>query len=309
MKTQISKQHTNAVSVQSQNTFRKEDPMKKQNSTILKLAAICAMVVITTLTASATWPPCDPAPTTTMVAWYPFDELDGSGFSANLATQNTGTWNGTVVSGWPGYIGQSSLVLDGSTAYVESPSSIATNFGPGINTNPWCGGVYSTCWGDFSIAVWIRVPYQDSGVHTIVDKRSGTAPNIYGYSLALRQGRLLLELADGTGASGYTDFLSSDWLNVYGTGWHHIAVTVTRTTPAGIIFYFDGNPTGFNFDPTVRPGSLVNNSPLRIGASSGPSPANFFFGSMDELQIWNRSLYWFEVTNIFNAGSSGVCKP
>ena len=53
VKTQISKQHTNAVAVQPQTTFQKEDRMKKQSSTKLKLAIVVAMVITMALSAGA----------------------------------------------------------------------------------------------------------------------------------------------------------------------------------------------------------------------------------------------------------------
>ena len=53
MKTQISKQHINAVAVQPQTTFQKEDRMKKQSSTKLKLAIVVAMVITMALSAGA----------------------------------------------------------------------------------------------------------------------------------------------------------------------------------------------------------------------------------------------------------------
>src|ERR1017187_6784250 len=53
MKTQISKQHINAVAVQPQTTFQKEDRMKKQSSTTLKLAMVVAMVITMALSAGA----------------------------------------------------------------------------------------------------------------------------------------------------------------------------------------------------------------------------------------------------------------
>jgi hypothetical protein len=305
MKTQITKQHSNVLAVQPLTTFHKEDRMKNHSTALLKLFAICTMISTLTLTVSASGPTCGPAPTTTMVAWYPFDELDGSGFSANLATQNTGTWHGGLVSGWPGYIGQSSLYFDGSTAYVESPSSIATNFGP-ANASP-CGGVYSTCAGDFSIAVWIR-PF-GSQHSTIVDKRTlGTLPNVHGYTLMQWGNGLLLQLADGLGGSGYYNYIVSSPVNLMDGNWHLVGVTVTRGSPTGLYFYID-NWRSPSQSPMGRMGSLVNNSPLRIGASTGSSPANFFSGYMDELQVWNRALIQNEMGNIWSAGSHGVCKP
>ena len=53
MKTQISKQHTNAVAVQPQTTFQKEDRMKRQSSTTLKLAIGSRMVITMALSAGA----------------------------------------------------------------------------------------------------------------------------------------------------------------------------------------------------------------------------------------------------------------
>jgi hypothetical protein len=53
MKTQLSKQHTNEVAVQPLTTFHKEDRMKKQNFTTLKLAIFFAMAVTMALSASA----------------------------------------------------------------------------------------------------------------------------------------------------------------------------------------------------------------------------------------------------------------
>ena len=306
MKTQSNKQHTNVVAVQPQTTFHKEDRMKNHSTTLMKLFAICAMISTLTLTASA-GPTCDPAPTTTMVAWYPFDELCCG--AQNLATQNGGTWHGGLVSGWPGYIGQSSLYFDGSTAYVESPSSIATNFGPGTNLAPSaCGGVYSSCTGDFSIAVWIRV--STSQVGTIVDKRTlGTLPNVHGYLLMLYGNGLLLQLADGVG-SGYYNYTVSAPLgtNLADGNWHFVGVSVSRASHFGLAFYIDSWQSPFQ-DPTGRMGSLVNNSPLRIGASTGSSPTNFFSGYMDELQMWNRALSQPEMYGIWHAQSLGVCKP
>ena len=53
MKTQSSKQHTNAVAVQPQTTFHKEDRMKKQSFNTLKMAILFAMVITMALSAVA----------------------------------------------------------------------------------------------------------------------------------------------------------------------------------------------------------------------------------------------------------------
>ena len=309
MKTQTSEQQLNLAGIPSKVNLHTQNRKSTRRFGWLRLAAACATAIALTGTASvARAASCDPAPTSTMVAWYSFDEA--SGFtSANLATQNSGTWGGGVIA-VPGIVG-GAVSFDGASAYIDSPSSIATNFGPGTNGSVTsCGGAYSTCQGDFSIAVWIQVPADlDNSVKTILDNRSGSAPNLHGYSMYLSYDKLGIQLADGGAHGGFTNYEVSNPMGLKGTGWHHLAVTVDRTVTQGIVFYLDGNPVGFA-NPKNRKGSLVSNSPLRIGANTADSPfTGWFLGDMDELQIWNRPLTDTEVANIYLAMSNGVCKP
>jgi hypothetical protein len=255
-------------------------------------------------------PQCVLPPNTTMVAWYPFDELTGT-TSANLATGNAGTHpNGLGITS--GKVGKAASF--NGNQWVESPSSIATNFGPG-QTAAACStgssdreGDYSSCRGNFSIDTWVQVN-DFSGVMTIVDKREGAQPAIYGYGFFLHSNNTMsLQLADGVGTLGYTDYFSPTLLSLTDGAWHHIAVTVDRRlTPTGITWYYDSTAIG-NSDPTDRRGFLVNRVPLRIGtATTGLS--NWFKGNLDELEIYNRVLTADEVLGIVNADSSGKCKP
>ena len=252
---------------------------------------------------------CVPPPNTTMVGWYPFDEPAGP-LALNLATANDGVHvsGPTPIQG----IVAGALHFDGLDDYVESPSSIATNFGPaGVPLN--CSGTYSTCRGDFSIDTWIRVD-PSSLTSTIVDKRTGSPPAINGYSLFLFGGSFGVQLADGIG-TGWNNFLSSVVSPSLGDGnWHHIAVTVRRRVPTPLIrYYHNGVPipplNSFSANPGGRQGSLVNNSPLRIGTRTAAAPlTGFFEGDLDELEIYNRFLTRAEVRSIFNAGPFGKCK-
>lgn len=250
---------------------------------------------------------CVPPPNTTMVAWYPFDETAGA-TAANLATGNTGTHIGgpTPV---PGMVA-GALRFNGTTNYVESPSTIVTNFGP-ANTSTFClsgsQGSYSTCLGDFSIDAWVRISNNaPQGVMTILDKRSAV-PVLKGYAFFVYQGKLGLQLADGIGAPPFTNFLSPVLTpSIYDGNWHHITVTVCRS--GSIRFYYDG---AFKSPACVatRPGSLANTSPLRIGTRTAAAPlSGWFKGDIDELEIFNRELTRSEVQNIFMAGPFGKCK-
>jgi len=116
-------------------------------------------------------------------------------------------------------------------------------------------------------------------------------------------------LADGEPPSpGYTDYTSPVSLP-YDGDWHHIAVTVLRGGPSRVItWYVDGAAIGTT-TPT-RVGSLVNNSPLRIGTRTADPPlSGWFMGSLDELEIYNRVLTAVEVQAIYGSGPGGKCKP
>jgi hypothetical protein len=253
---------------------------------------------------------CVPPPNTTMVAWYPFDSVAGTPASTpNLATGNSGeVFNGpTLVAGVVG----NALSFNGTDDYVDSPSSLATNFGPANPSACTGSGSYSSCSGDFSIDAWIQVPPAAAFDATVIlDKRTGFQPAIFGYSFFLYPGtgglELGLQLADGIG-SGFDNYLSPGVALADGA-WHHVAVTVRRKAPAGIRWYHNGALIGIG-NPTGRQGSLVNSSPLRIGARTAETPlTGFFEGALDELEIFNRVLLPAEVQSLYNAGSFGKCK-
>ncbi len=173
---------------------------------------------------------------------------------------------------------------------MESPSTIATNFGPGGTTTTCVGpeysgnGSYSTCLGNFSIDTWVNIPASaPPGVMAIVDKRSdspllGYHFFVYRGASALGKHYLGLQLAD---PSGYSNYFSTA-LTLYDGMWHHVAVSVNRTAPNGITFYLDGVAMGQVTAGHL--GSLVNNSPLRIGTRTAAPPlSGWFNGDLDEL--------------------------
>lgn len=300
------------------------------NPTVLTLPPLTPGPHTVVITTSSAWPggsqssiysfivpncgaACAPPPNTTMVAWYPFDELVGP-TAANLATGNTGAHTGgpTPVPG----IVAGALSFNGTSAYVKSVSTIVTNFGP-ANTSAFCGsgsqGGYSACLGNFSIDAWVRIQSNaPTGVMVIVDKRSSNP--IKGYSFfVVSQGpfqrKLGLQLADGIGTQ-FSNFLSPTVPSLYDGNWHHIAVTVNRLLSTGIRWYYDGAPViGPSGNPMGRQGSLVNTSALHIGTRTAASAlTGWFQGDMDELEIFNRVLTAPEVSSIHGALSSGKCK-
>jgi hypothetical protein len=271
----------------------------------LQLAAVCAMAIaLATPPMAHAQSACDPPPTGTMVAWYPFDELAGP-TSANLATQNTGVWTSVP---WPTPVpGEvaGGLKFNGSN-YIDTPDSIVTNFGP-AGAATCGGGDYSTCQGDFSVDVWVNIPVLPNGnPEVIVDKRDATPIGysfyLYGNTFYSPYAWLGLQMGDSTGFANY----GSPFLAGLKKGtWHLVAVTVKRT--GKITWYLDGAAKGTSV-PTQM-GSLVNKVPLRIGANSPAWGGAYFNGSMDELEMFNRVLTAAEIKAIYAAGLNGKCKP
>ncbi len=91
--------------------------------------------------------------------------------------------------------------------------------------------------------------------------------------------------------------------------WHHVALTWDVTTSSAVI-YVNGVPEAaagnINIDPAALPAvSAIGVSP-RI-ADTQPF-LGFFYGLIDEVDIYNRALSQAEIQDIFNAGSTGKCK-
>jgi hypothetical protein len=295
----------------------------------LQMAAAGAMAIALATAPMSRAQSCDPPPTGTMVAWYSFDQTGplstaGQYTSANLATQNSGAWTSptlpvAVVAGEVA----GALNFNGNS-YIDTPDSIVTNFGPALAAT-CSGGDYSTCQGNFSMDAWVNlttVPL--SGVNVIFDKRNTSE---IGYSFYLygqpgeENGYPWMGLQLGDRAHGYHNYGSAPLdpgtgnpntglVGLTANAWHHVAVTVPRRGTTGILWYLDGYLVTSPTNIPTQTGTLVNNVPLRIGANG---PANgggsYFNGSLDELQIFNRVLTATEVLDIYNALSSGQCKP
>ena len=260
---------------------------------------LCALAVLLAI-APVARAQCVAPPTGAMVAWYPLDEF-GGGLSANLATGNTGVWSPSAPTPIAGMVGEA-LMFNGVDNYVDAADSTITNFGP-AGTAPCSGGDFSSCTGDFSIDAWVNIAQHPVLPMPIVDKRGAGG---LGYEMYINANRIGLQLADGTGPVGYDNYDSPGLRFTTGV-WHHVAVTVKRTS--AIRFYFDGAVKG-----SVVPAhtsSLVNNGILRIGANGPANPGGsvFFDGAIDELEIYNRVLTGAEIQAIFLAGTNGKCKP
>ena len=217
-------------------------------------------------------------PPPNMVAWLTADNTanDSSGNGHNGTLQGAATYTTGAVAG--------AFSLSVAADFVQVPNHPALNFA-----------------GDFSIDAWVNTT--NTTTAAIIDKRTGTANNPTGYHLFLFGGQLGFQLADG---SPFLNHLAPPPAINNGT-WHHVAVTIARTSPTGGRLYVDGVLV-LTFDPTTRPGSIANAANLRIGQRYLTATQDFK-GAIDEVELFDRAITAQEIQSIFNAGAGGKCKP
>ncbi len=236
-----------------------------------------------------------------MVGWWTFDETAGTMAYDIAGAPDDGT---LAILGPPANAGTGAVAdaqafgpASGVTAPDAAPFEL--NFGPSTPGTPD---------GDFSIDAWIYLQGYNPVLAPIVDKRRDANDQVLnGYFFYLYDGILSLEIADGPGVGLYTG------QPVPLATWAHVAVTVDRDDPTGVVFYLNGSPV-IGGNPTPRSGSLANSGSTLIGLSH-PYGSSFygagvfrFPGLIDELEIFSRELRASEVMRIHLAGSHGKCK-
>jgi hypothetical protein len=216
-------------------------------------------------------------------AWFPFD---GNGTDRVMGL--TSTQSGAVsYSG--GKVAWGMFFNGGSLSTPDSP-------------------VLDQGVGDFSVDAWVYVPQgwisAPAVIRSLLDKRSGSR----GYGVFLYQNRPALQLADGGGNGGFTNYFStSPTLQITSVGWHHLTVTVDRDNPHGLVFYVDG-ASGPPMNPTARQGDLANTSSLFFGKNALDGTSNVVNGGLDEVELFDRVLTAAEVASLYAAGAAGKCK-
>lgn len=148
--------------------------------------------------------------------------------------------------------------------------------------------------GDFSITFWLKT---ETTWRIVLDKRTAI-PN-RGYHVFLQNGAPGLQLKDPTGT---TKFVGTQLVS--DGRYHFVAITVDRDG-FGRIWVDDNAPD--LFDPGVRPGSLANDTELRIGRQSDAfGGAGYMDGAIDDLRIYDRALSEDEVSYMYTPGAGVV---
>jgi PKD repeat protein len=266
--------------------------------TVTDPATGCVSTNTITVTENCVSPGCT-APPQPIAAWWTFDEITGTTADdiAGYVDDVAGYFNGpNPVAGLVG----AALEFNGTGAHLEVSDSPDLNF-------------YGGCIIDFAepmtIDAWVHtnVPAgtgPSSGLMTLLDKRvTSTSTAALGYSLFLFNGRLGFQI---DGMNFVAPAAGPDSIDIADNQWHFVAVVVTTCRgPSNSYLYVDGKVV-LRFR---RSGGFVNNAKLYIGASNPVFGANYFRGSLDELEIFKAALPEDQLRTIFEARDHGKCRP
>ncbi|MCS7091527.1 MAG: LamG-like jellyroll fold domain-containing protein [Verrucomicrobiota bacterium] len=233
--------------------------------------------------AGKVWPSCGEPPAG-LVTWWPVDAWPWDLARTNALRLRNGLGFGPAVVG-------GGLEYDGADDGADAgPASL------------WDVAVGEA----FSVELWVRPEFNitDFGVMSLVGKRwASDVGSALGWEVFLLDGRLGVQLAD---AGGFANFISSG-PDLRDGGWHHVVWVLDRQASDGGRLYVDGLER-LRFNPQVRPGSLTNGEPVRVGVHPQEGFRGFYKGGLDEIRLYRRALAAVEVDALYRLGPAGLCK-
>ena len=322
MKTQITKQHTNVVAVQPLTTFHKEDRMKKQRSSTLKLAILFAMVVTMTLSAMAQDTVVSGANGTyynplqiALKAWYPANQavaFKGTPYNFNspggLAFDGSNMWvanggsntvekirasDGQLLGTYAAGSGAGGLAFDGvrmwvanhtsNTVTVLNASNGATSFTVTVGQGP-----NAMAWDGW--AMWVT---SRAGTVSRIDNWGGTACTYPG------SGGIVYGVAWDGGIAWIADYTNDQLIPL--DYLCHVVQGRTVQLPAGskpVGVVYDGTNLWTVNSGTNKVSKIVASSGAHSEISVGASPWDVGF---DGANIWVTNYNGSTVSKILAA--------
>ncbi|KPA17873.1 Laminin G, subdomain protein 2 domain protein [Candidatus Magnetomorum sp. HK-1] len=195
-----------------------------------------------------------------LVAWYPFDG-DAKDASGN---GNHGTVHGAILNS--GVI-NNAYKFDGNDDYISIPDSSLLNFGS----------------NSFSICAWIKNNQTGTGKRIITKRKNASDGNWY--SLLISNGLLMFEI------NSTTKFTST--IKVNDNQWHFIVISRNKSLNKCFI-YIDAVYNNFMDD-----NNLNLNSGQNISLEIGRWATEKYSGCIDDIRIYNRSIYEKEIQELF----------
>ena len=214
-------------------------------------------------------PVCVAVPTG-LVAWYTGDDN-----AKDIKNANDGTVKGGVKY-IAGIVGQA-FSLNGVDAFVQAPSSALND--------PTTSG---------SLSAWVKFNSLPSASHIM--QIIGKGGNGTDFDLQVnKDDKFHFYIGAGTHVDSTTIIKTGVWYHVAGT-WDSLA---------GMNMYVNGVLENTNI---VKVSRKPSGQKLEIGHQP-VFPGRFLNGVIDEAEVFNRALAVSEISESFQAGSTGHCKP
>ncbi len=234
--------------------------------------------------------------TSACLAQYSMNENAANSTVADSCASLTGTLfkpgfavNTSVVHA-TGIVGTGSFLFDGTTTTygIDIGTHSALSF---ARTDPW------------SVSAWFKTSdnSHEGDIISKMDNNSGGA----GWAVEMSSGKIQA-LIINTASSNWIQQLST---NTYNDGLkHHLVVTNSgSSTAAGLTFYIDGSPVAKaspiadNLSSAISYTNALPAVGIRNCVALGSSQP--FFGTLDEVRVFNRVLTSDEVSGLYNGGS------
>ncbi len=221
-----------------------------------------------------------------LVGWWKGESnvMDSASIANGYETNGAGYGSGRVGTGFN---------FDGVDDRVVVPNNPTLNFGTNQN---------------FSIEAWIQAqptPDNLSGYTVIADKAlPRDAGSVVGWMFYMEYGRLGFLMSQAPMTYAGASYWEAPGPDLQDGLFHHVAVTVDRTSSTGGKLYVDGSEV-MTFNPTGENGDLSSVAPLRIGNHNNPDLACNFKGIIDELSVYNRQLTAADIRAIYETDSAG----
>lgn len=212
----------------------------------------------------------NPVGTLPLIAYYKFDETNGTTVNDSSILNNNAQLNGGAV--WAAGQNGNAVSLDGTSGYVSMPSGILSN----VN--------------DVTISAWVKLDTVSQWAR-IFD--FGTGTNSYMF-LVPQSGSSNLKFAITTNGNNNEEQINAPILAI--GSWKHITVTISGNTG---ILYVDGLEVARNENMTLKPSSLGNTTQNYLGKSQFEHDP-YLDGFVDDFRIYNTALNADEVKTLFD---------
>ena len=228
----------------------------------------------------------------TLVAYYRMNETSGTSTYDAFNNYNGGIIGSGYILGQPGII-NTAYNFTGTNSYVNITTIPITTFGT----------------GNFTMSAWVRTNTSNVINQQFIGQSSTAGLTPY-FGFTLRDsnfqnnnpsGAVSFHMNDPSASPTDADAISTVPIN--DNNWHFlVGEKISNTTGNFVTLYLDGNLIDTMQINGNTNESLLNNV-FAIGGNAGSSVGpNFFYGTINNVGIWNRSLSSDEILQLYNNG-------